>query len=104
MKFIFVVKIIICLFQASNAEFKEAFSKVICTMKRLVYTEIFIGTQLVSDQVILSKRVFQDCNFQVRVVSKFNPLQATDLIAFSYHEKDMKVNKCFEYGIFSRVV
>ena len=100
MKLIFILGIIICLFQANNAEFKEEFSKVICSMKRLVPSEIFIGTQLVSDQVILSKRVFQECNFQVRVVSKYNPLGTTDLIAFGYHEKDIKVHIHFEYVIF----
>ena len=60
-------------------------------MKRIVYTEIFIGTQLVADQAILSKRLFQDCNFQVRIVSTFKAHGKTDLIAIGFHQKDIEV-------------
>ena len=60
-------------------------------MKRTVYTEIFLGTQLVSDQVILSKRIFQDCDFQVRVVSTFKAHGKTDFIAIGLHQRDIKV-------------
>ena len=60
-------------------------------MKRRVYTEIFIGTQLLSDEVILSKMVFQHCGFQVKVVSTFKASRKTDLIAIGFHQKDIKV-------------
>ena len=60
-------------------------------MKRIVYTEIFIGTQLLSDQAILSKRLFQDCDFQVRIVSTFKARGKTDLIAIGFHQKDIEV-------------
>ena len=60
-------------------------------MKRIVYTEIFIGTQLVSDQAILSKSLFQDCDFQVRIVSTFKARRKTDLIAIGFHQKDIEV-------------
>ena len=91
MKLIFLLEVIICLLQASNAEFEVALSKVICLMKRLVHTEIFIGTQSEIDQVTLSKRIFQECDFQIRVVSNFNTHGKTDLIAFAFQEKDKKV-------------
>ena len=60
-------------------------------MKRRVNTEIFIGTQLVSDQVMLSKLVFRNCGFQVKVVSTFKASRKTDLIAIGFHQKDIKV-------------
>ena len=60
-------------------------------MKRIVYTEIFIGTQLVSDQATLSKRLFEECNFQVRIVSTFQARGKTDLIAIGFHQKDIEV-------------
>ena len=91
MKLIFLVASFICVFQSNNADFKEGFSEIICSMKRTVYTEMFIGTQLVSDQVILSKRVFKDCDFQVRIFSTFEAHRKTDLIAIGFHQKDIKV-------------
>ena len=60
-------------------------------MKRRVYSEIFIGTQLVSDQVMLSKMVFRNCDFQVKVVSMFKASRKTDFIAIGFHQKDIKV-------------
>ena len=60
-------------------------------MKRTVYTEIFVGSQLVSHQAILSKRLFQNCDFQVRIVSTFKARGKTDLIAIGFHQKDVEV-------------
>ena len=91
MKLIFVIGLLICIFQLSNADFKKGFSEIICSLKRRVYTEMFIGTQLVSDQVILSKTVFQNCGFQLKVVSTFKASRKTDLIAIGFHQKDIKV-------------
>ena len=92
MKFIFVLGIFICNFKTSNTELKTGISKVICTMKRPIHTEIYFGSKTVSYQVMLMKNVFQECNLKLKVVSKFIANERTNLIAFCYDEKDLKVN------------
>ena len=78
-------------FQVSYSILKEAFSKTICSMKRLSKTDIYFGTDLSLDQVRLSKELFQECDFRVRTISEFHALRKNDLITFAYHEKDIKV-------------
>ena len=78
-------------FQVSYSILEEAFSKTICSMKRLSQTDIYFGTELSLDKFILSKKLFQKCDFRVRMISDIHALRKNDLIAFAYHEKDIKV-------------
>ena len=91
MKYILVLVVFISIFQASNTEFETGVSKVICSMKRQIHTEILIGRKFVLNQKVLTKKLYQECNFQVRVVSKLKANGKTDLVAFAYNDIGIKV-------------
>ena len=78
-------------FQVSYSILEEAFSKTICSMKRLSKTDIYFGTELSLDQFRLSKKLFQECDFRVRMISDLHTLRNNDLVTFAYNEKDIKV-------------
>ena len=91
MKSILVLVVVTSIFQARNTEIETGVSKVICSMKRQIHTEILIGRKLILNQKVLTKKLYQECNFQVRVVSKLEANGKTDLVAFAYNDIGIKV-------------
>ena len=69
---------------------EKILSKIICSFKRLVYTDIFIRNQN-PDPIRLSKQMFNECNFKVRIVIDNTAIGKNDLIAFAYSEMEIKV-------------
>ena len=69
---------------------EKILSKIICSFKRLVYTDIFIKNQN-PDPIRLSKQMFNECNFKVRIVIDNTAIGKNDLIAFAYSEMEIKV-------------
>ena len=86
-----LILIFVFLFGVSHTEKEKEIGKVICSLKRLIQTDIYFGTSLSSNKVIFSKMLFQGCNFNVRIISNLNLLGKNDLITFAYQEEDVKV-------------
>ena len=64
-------------------------SKVICLFKRFTNTDIF-ENEFMPDRKKLSKRLFKECNLQVRIVSDQTQIGKNDFISFAYQENDNK--------------
>ena len=69
---------------------EKIFSKIICSLKRLVNTDIFIRNQN-PDPIRLWKQMFYECNFKVSIVIDNTAISNNDLIAFAYSEIQLKV-------------
>ena len=88
---LFPLLLFVMVFEANYSELEEAFSKTICSMRRISETDFYFSTELSLDQIKLSKELFQKCNFKVRMISDFHALRNNDLVTFAYNEKDIKV-------------
>ena len=81
----------IMVFEANYSELEEAFSKTICSMRRISETDFYFSAELSLNQIRLSKELFQKCNFRVRMISDLHALRNNDLVIFAYNENDIKV-------------
>ena len=88
---LFPLLLFVMVFEASYSELEEAFSKTVCSMRRISKTDFYFSTELSLNQIRLSKELFQKCNFRVRIISDFHALRNNDLVTFAYNEKDIKV-------------
>ena len=89
MKLLPLITVVFLMFGANHSNAK-ILSKIICSLKRLVNTDIFIRNQN-PDPIRLSKQMFHECNFKVRIVIDNTAIGNNDLIAFAYNEMEIKV-------------
>ena len=89
MKLLPFITVFLLMFGAIHSN-EKILSKIICSFKRLVYTDIFIKNQN-PDPIRLSKQMFNECNFKVRIVIDNTAIGKNDLIAFAYSEIEIKV-------------
>ena len=89
MKLLPFITVFLLMFGAIHSN-EKILSKIICSFKRLVYTDIFIRNQN-PDPIRLSKQMFNECNFKVRIVIDNAAIGKNDLIAFAYSEMEIKV-------------
>ena len=89
MKLLPLIAVVILMFGAIHGN-EKILSKIICSLKRLVNTDIFIRNQN-PDPIRLSKQMFHDCNFKVRIVIDNTAISNNDLIGFAYSEMELKV-------------
>ena len=89
MKLLPLIAVVILMFGAIHGN-EKILSKIICSLKRLVNTDIFIRNQN-PDPIRLIKQMFHECNFKVRIVMDNTAISNNDLIAFAYSEIQLKV-------------
>ena len=95
MKLLPLITVVLIMFGTIHGNDK-ILSKIICSLKRLVNTDIFIKNQN-PDPIRLIKQMFHECNFKVRIVMDNTAISNNDLIAFVYSEIQLKVWILFLY-------
>ena len=89
MKLLPLITVVLLMFGAIHGN-EKILSNIICSLKRLVNTDIFIRNQN-PDPIRLIKQIFHECNFKVRIVMDNTAISNNDLIAFAYSEIQLKV-------------
>ena len=88
MKFFSLIIIFYSLFGASYED-ERKISQVICLFKRFTNTDIF-ENEFMPNRKKLSKRLFKECNLQVKIVSDQSQIGKNDFVSFAYQENDNK--------------
>ena len=89
MRLLPLITVVLLMSGAINGN-EKILSKIICSLKRLVNTDIFIKNQN-PYPIRLIKQIFHECNFKVRIVMDNTAISNNDLIAFAYSEIQLKV-------------
>ena len=67
----------------------EKYSKVVCSLSKFKEVELLAGT--LTNSIKLSKRLFQECNIKLRIVTADNHgIWKKDMIMFANHERALK--------------
>ena len=67
----------------------EKYSKVICSLSKFKEVELLAGT--LEDSIKLSKKIFQECNIKLRIVtSDTHGIWQKDMILFANHKRPLK--------------
>ena len=89
MKLLPLITVVLLMFGGIHGN-EKILSKIICSLKRLVNTDIFMRNEN-PDPIRLIKQMFHGCNFKVRIVIDSKAISNNDLIAFAYSEIQLKV-------------
>ena len=68
--------------------------KIICSYRRLADSDIH-GENPKSFKIDLSKKIFKECNFNVRFIFDTNYVSRNDIISFAQEEMDIKACNSF---------
>ena len=89
MKSIYVLLVFSLVCQAFQENLTN-FSRVICSMKWLTYSDIFLTSQTLKP-MRLSKKLFQECNIKVRIVTDIYAVGQNNLVSFVSNDIEKKV-------------
>ena len=74
--------LILCFFHTSLTMNEEKISKIICNLSRFKEVEIIKGTLIIP--VLLSKKLFQECNMKLRIITPgMNYIEPKDIVLFA---------------------
>ena len=93
MKLIYVLLVFSLICQAFQENLTN-FSRVICSMKWLTYSDIFLTSQT-QKPMRLSKQLFQECNRKVRIVTDTYAVGQNNLVSFVSNDIEKKVRSIF---------
>ena len=84
-----ILLLILCFFHTSQAMEEEKVSKIVCTLSRFKEIDIIKGPLL--KPIILSKKLFHECNIKLRIVTlDTEKIGQKDILLFANYGKDDK--------------
>ena len=87
MKLAYALVLAIC-FKACFSVREENISKVICSISRFNYANIFIGT--LRKPIKLIKKLQKECDVKLKIVDDPEKFEETDIISFAENDKENK--------------
>ena len=69
---------------------EQKISKIICSLKRSKHVDILKLVPM--DSILLIKRLFEECDIKVKIVSENRNVETVDFISFAYHQRNNKEN------------
>ena len=69
---------------------EENISKVICSMSRFKYANIFVGT--LRNPIKLSKKLRKKCDIKIKIVDDAQKFEDVDMISFAEYDKENEGN------------
>ena len=84
-----ILLLIFVFFRTSQAMQEEKVSKIVCTLSRFKEVDIIKGPQL--KPIILSKKLFHECNIKLRIVTlDTEKIGQNDILLFANYGRDDK--------------
>ena len=74
------------LFKACFSVSEENIAKVICSMSRFKYANIFVGT--LRNPIKLSKKLRKKCDIKIKIVDDALKFEDIDMISFAEYDKE----------------
>ena len=89
MKLAYAFVLTIC-FKACFSVREENISKVICSISRFNYANIFVGT--LRNPIKLSKKLRKKCDINIKIVDDSQKFEDVDMISFAEYDKENEGN------------
>ena len=87
MKLAHALVLTIC-FKVCFSVSEENIGKVICSMSRFKYANIFVGT--FRNPIKLSKKLQKDCDIKLKIIDDPENFEEIDIISFAENDKENK--------------
>ena len=78
------------LFKTCFSVSEENIGKVICSMSRFNYANIFVGT--LRNPIKLSKKLRKKCDIQIKIVDNAQKFEDVEMISFAEYDKENEGN------------
>ena len=78
------------LFKTCFSVSEENIVKVICSMSRFNYANIFVGT--LRNPIKLSKKLRKKCDIQIKIVDNAQKFEDVEMISFAEYDKENEGN------------